>query len=48
MRLLIAVAMLFALGGSGGTGTALTPVHVYSVPSCHGLAAVPGYEKCHK
>lgn len=44
MRLLVALAVLFALGGVGGVPAGA--MHAYSVPSCHGLAAVPGYEKC--
>lgn len=44
MRLLLAIAGLAALAAAGPK----TPPaqHPYTVPSCHGIAAVPGYEKC--
>lgn len=43
MKLLLAAAGIVLLAHAGG-GT--IPVHTYQVPSCHGIAAVPGYEKC--
>lgn len=42
MRLLIALALLFALGGASPAAAA----HPYVTPACKGLALVPGYEKC--
>jgi hypothetical protein len=48
MRLLAALFLLFALGGGGQAAQPINgPQTHYVVPSCHGLAHVPGYEHCH-
>ena len=43
MKLLLAALALFALSHAAPPANG---AHPYQIPSCHGIAQVPGYEKC--
>lgn len=49
-RDVLAVLLLLGLAhlapAAAATGQQ-APAHSYVVPSCHGLAEVPGYSRCH-
>jgi hypothetical protein len=44
MKLIATLLLLYGLAHAL-SNTQTTP-HTYQTPSCHGIAAVPGYEKC--